>query len=113
MKVVAMFFLLMLSTSGSAGEWVAVRNGDILQYEVSKQNAAGMFDEGLYIKHRSSFTTNVDCPKKDFVLIKDQKLADRAMSSLMYAAATNKSMQFYVEGCNQGYLHATIFMVYM
>lgn len=113
MKVFSIFLFAILSTASVAGEWVSVRASDILQYEVSKQNGAGMFDEGLYIKHRSSFTTAVDCPKKDFVLIKDQKLADRAMSSLMYATATNKSMQFFVEGCNQGYLHATIFMVSM
>lgn len=113
MKFSITLFLVALSTVSNAGEWVSVRASDILQYEVSKQNGAGMFDEGLYIKHRSSFTTTVDCPKKEFVLIKDQKLADRALSSLMYATATNKSMQFFVEGCNQGYLSASIFMVIM
>lgn len=111
MKILCAIWLLLLTSVAFAGEWVTLKPSDLLQYEVSKQGGAGSFDEGLYIKNRSFFITSLSSTNKSFVLIKAPKLADRALSSLLYASATGKSMQFYVDGCNQGNLLASIFMV--
>lgn len=83
MKTICTIFLLFLTSATFAVEWVTLRPSDLLQYEVSKQGGAGVFDECLYIKNKSVFVTSLNCPNKSFVLIKDPKMADRALSSLL------------------------------
>lgn len=109
--ICGLFFLVIQNVQ--AGEWITLAPTDLKQYEVAKEGALGVLNEGVYIRHKSSFSTTLDCPKREFIVINDPKLADRAMSSIMYAATTNKTMQFYVDGCNQGYIRASIFMVIM
>ena len=113
MKVFMCFIFLLVFQHAQAGEWVTLAPADLKQYEVAKEGALGSLNEGIYIRHKSSFATTLDCPKREFVVINDPKLADRALSSIMYAATTNKTIQLYVDGCNQGYLRASIFMVIM
>lgn len=111
MKKCFITILGFLSAPTIAGEWVTLEPENLAQYEVAQQGALSFINEGLYVKHKATFTTTLPCAKKQFVVITDTKLADRALSSLMFAIASKKTMQFYVEGCSNDYLHGKIFIL--
>jgi hypothetical protein len=111
MKKAVFLILGFLSFPTIAGEWVTLEPQNLAQYEVTQQGALSFANEGLYIKHKAVFTTTSSCAKKEFLAITDTKLADRALSSLMFAIASNKTMRFYVEGCNNDYIQAKMFML--
>ncbi|HEY0924144.1 hypothetical protein [Rheinheimera pacifica] len=107
------FFLLamiLLSPKIIAGEWVTLEPENLLQYEVAQQDALSYANEGLYIRHKTKFTTTLACAKKEFVVFTDPKMIDRALSSLMFAISSNKTLKFYVTGCDNEYIHAKLFM---
>lgn len=111
MKLTFISIIGLLSIQANAGEWLTLEPQNLAQYEVIQQGAFSFANEGLYIKHKATFTTTQQCTKKEFIAITDPKLADRALSSLMFAIASNKIMRFYVEGCNNEYLQGKIFML--
>lgn len=111
MKLFCGLLLLLLTPSLLASEWVTLEPEDFSQYEISQANALGFASEGLYIKHKSGFATSLTCAKKEFVVITDPKLADRALTSLLFAMTTQKTMRFYVDGCSNNYLHAKMLML--
>lgn len=102
---------LLMPLFSYAGEWVTLEPQNLMQYEIAQAGALGFANEGLYVRHKTSFSTTLTCAKKEFVVITDQKLADRTLSSLMFATTTNKTVRFYVDGCNNDYLHGKIFML--
>ncbi|MDR6984482.1 hypothetical protein J2X32_003126 [Rheinheimera pacifica] len=102
--------MILLSPTIMAGEWVTLEPENLLQYEIIQQNAFSYANEGLYIKHKTKFTTALACAKKEFVVFTEPKMIDRALSSLMFAISSNKTMRFYVTGCDNEYIHAKVLM---
>jgi hypothetical protein len=111
MKKLAILATALFSTFSQAGEWVTLEAKDFLQVEIAQAGALSFAAEGVYFKHKTTFNTSVSCSKKQFVVITDPKLADRALSVAMFASATSKTLQFYVDGCNNQYLHGKIVMM--
>jgi hypothetical protein len=110
MRKIFLLAIVFLSSKTVAGEWVTLEPENLLQYEVAQQGALSFANEGFYIKHKTKFTTSLTCAKKEFVVFTDPKMIDRALSSLMFAISTNKKMSFYVNGCNNEYIHAKAFV---
>lgn len=103
---------LFLTTVANADEWVVLNPADLLQYEVIQPNVYSYAAEGLYIKHKTTFLMpNVSCSKKNFVAFTNEKLADRALSSLLFAIASNKTMKFFIQGCTNDYPKAVNFLL--
>lgn len=105
--------LLAIATCASAGEWVELTPANFGQLEIVEQNSFSFADEGVYIKHLTEypFSSSVNCSKKQFVAFVEPKLADRALSVVMMAVATSKTIKFYVDGCTQGYPKAVSIML--
>ncbi|KZN48587.1 hypothetical protein N474_24815 [Pseudoalteromonas luteoviolacea CPMOR-2] len=112
MKKIA-FLLIFLSGWVRAGEWVEFAPSDLLQYELVQSNAFSFAEEGLYIRHKSAFTfaNQVQCSRKEFIVITDAKLTDRALSSLLFAMSTSRTIKLYVKGCTKDYPLAVGIMV--
>ncbi len=103
--------ILFFSTSFSfAGEWVELTPANFLQLEIVEHDAFSFADGGVYVKHKTQFpfSTSVTCSKKQFVAFIDPKLADRALSVIMMAIATSKTIKLYVNGCTHDYPRATV-----
>lgn len=111
MKQIAILAAIIFSSLSQAGEWVTLEANDLLQVEIMQAGALSSASEGVYFKHRTSFNTTLSCSKKQFVVFTDPKLADRALSVAMFASTTNKILKFYVDGCDQQYLHGKIVML--
>lgn len=105
----ALSLSLLLISSVCSAEWLTLTPENLAQYEVVGPNT--LSEEGLYIKHVSSFTTSLSCTKNQFLIITDPKLADRVLSSLMFSIASNKTVKFYASTCKNNIPHATMFML--
>ncbi|WP_010381725.1 hypothetical protein [Pseudoalteromonas rubra] len=105
--------LMLLPGWVSGGEWVELAPNDLLQYELIQKNAFSFADEGLYVRHKSRFTfaNQLQCSKKEFIVFTDEKMADRALSSLLFAMSTSRTLKFYVNGCTNDYPLAVSIMV--
>lgn len=109
-KLKFFFCLFLLSTSSiCVAEWLTLTPQSLAQYEIVGPNALG--EEGLYVKHVSSFPTSLGCTKNQFIIITDPKLADRVLSSIMFSIASNKTMKFYADSCKNNIPHASMFML--
>ena len=114
MKVYMKLFIvlsLVFSFNIFAGEWVTLEPQNLADIEVAQAGALSFANEGVYFKRNPSFSTTYTCAKKEFVVITDPKLADRALSAVMFAMASNKTIRFYVDGCNNDYLQGKMFML--
>lgn len=113
MKTVLTTIFLFLAPLSYSGEWVELIPSNFGQLEIVEANTHAFAAEGVYIKHRTaySFSTSITCSKKQFVAFIEPKLADRALSVIMMAIATSKTVKFYVDGCTNDYPKATSIML--
>ena len=96
--------LLAITTFANAGEWVELTPANFGELQIL-DNSFSFADEGVYIKHLTEYpySSNVNCSKKQFVAFVEPKLADQALSVVMMARATSKTVRFYVDGCTRDY----------
>lgn len=105
-------FGVLSSVPAHAGEWLTLRPQDLAQYELAQANTFNNAAEGLYIKHIGLFQTSLTCARKDFVMIGgDARIVNRALATLMFAMANNKTIQFWVTGCSTDYIEAKNLML--
>ncbi|HEY8939621.1 MAG TPA: hypothetical protein VIM59_05520 [Cellvibrio sp.] len=97
MKSIFLILTIFASFSAIAGEWITLTPENYNGFQIAQANNSANQPEGLYVSFKSSFSTTSTCTRKDFVVITDPKLADRALSTLMFAQATAKSLKFYVD----------------
>ncbi len=103
---------LFTAVSAQAGEWLTLRPQDLAQYELAQANTFNNAAEGLYIKHVGLFQTTMTCARKDFVMIGgDARVVNRALATLMFAMANNKTIQFWVTNCSTDYIEAKNLML--
>jgi hypothetical protein len=104
---------LFTAVSAHAEEWLTLRPQDLAQYEITQANTVNNAAEGLYIKHIGLFQpTTFTCARKDFVMIGgDARVVNRALATLMFAMANNKTIQFWVTGCSTNYIEAKNLML--
>ncbi|WP_431287702.1 hypothetical protein [Roseateles chitinivorans] len=103
---------LFCAVSAHAGEWLTLRPQDLAQYELAQANTFNNAAEGLYIKHVGLFQTTLTCARKDFVMIGgDARIVNRALATLMFAMANNKTIQFWATNCNTDYIEAKNLML--
>ena len=108
----ATVFALLAGSSARAQEWVTLESKDLLQYELAQANTFNNAPAGLYIKHRSVFSTTFACTSKDFVMITgDDHVVNRALASVMLAMTTGRTMRFWVIGCHGNYIEAKNLML--
>lgn len=96
-----LFILLMFLPGLSfAAQWIELGVSDIDNIQLVQQNNSHGSQEGLYIALKSDITGEAGtyCPRKDFLVITDSKLIDRVYAGLMYAATTQKTVRFYING---------------
>jgi hypothetical protein len=99
-KIICLLAAILGSENSWAGQWVTVNPGDISSIQITQPtNSAGQ-TEGLYIALKSEVTGEAAsyCSRKDFVVITDTKLIDRAFSAYLFAAASQKTILFYLDG---------------
>ncbi|MEW4368014.1 hypothetical protein [Aliikangiella maris] len=113
MKKYIFMFLVIIIGKLEAAEWVTLAPADLMQLEVIDSGVHSFAEEGVYVKHKSEFplSNSVTCSKKQFVAFVNPKLADRAMSAMMYAMSSSKTIKFYVDGCSNDYPLAKSFML--
>ena len=99
-KIVLFMFLILSAQFSLAAQWVVLTSADIENIQLVQQNNSNGSPEGLYIGLKVPITGEAAtyCARKDFIAITDPKLIDRAYSGLMYAASTQKTFQFYING---------------
>lgn len=104
MKICIALLFTMFAHSSVAGEWL---NADLNQIEA----AAGSI-EGIYFAKPAPYVTTYTCVKNRYIVIKEQKLADRTLSLALYAKSTGIRLRIYVEGCDAlGHLNGTQVML--
>ena len=99
-KIIVLLTAIFGSEISWAGQWVSVNPADIGSVQITQStNSAGQA-EGLYIALKSEITGEAAsyCTRKDFVVITDAKLIDRAFSAYLFASASQKTIQFYLDG---------------
>ncbi|WP_158467515.1 hypothetical protein [Rheinheimera nanhaiensis] len=113
MRKLISILIVVFATSAYSGEWVELPPANFGQLEIVEQNTFSFADEGVYIKHKSEypFSSSLSCSKKQFVAFVEPKLADRALSVVMMAIATSKTVKFYVDGCTHDYPKAVSIML--
>jgi hypothetical protein len=92
------FFLFIVfslcSLVANSAEWIDI---NLNQIEVTAPAAGG---EGLFFAKDTPYVTSFSCPSNRYVVIRDQKLADRAISMALYAKSTSGKLRVYVSGCD-------------
>ena len=99
-KVILLTVLAIFSHFVSAAQWIRLTSADIQNVQLIQQNNSHGSPEGLYIGLKNNIVGEAAtyCARKDFVVITDPKLIDRVYSGLMFAATTQKTFQFYING---------------
>ena len=103
LKKIIFLSLTLTSNITLAGQWVTINPTDISAVQITHSENAAAQPEGLYIALKNNITGDVAtyCQRKDFVVITNPKLIDRAYSGYLYAISTQKSMKFYANGIGQ------------
>ncbi|AQT60659.1 hypothetical protein [Cellvibrio sp. PSBB023] len=86
-----------------AGQWVSLNPADIVSIQITQSTNSAAQTEGLYIALKNPIIGEAAsyCARKDFVVITDAKLIDRAFSAYLFAAASQKTIQFYLDGAGK------------
>lgn len=102
-KIFYFLMVALISNVASAGEWITVSPSDIRAIQISQSANSAAQPEGLYIALKVTITGSAAsyCQRKDFVVITDPKLIDRAYSGYLYAISAQKGMKFYANGVGQ------------
>lgn len=111
LKLLVFITSILLTGFTYAGEWLELKPTDLRQIEIAQEGALSFASEGVYFVHNGEYPTTLSCSKKAYVVITDQKLIDRSYSGALFAIASGKTLKFYVDGCDNGYIHAKIFML--
>ena len=109
-KLLIILFLI-FSPYSYAAQWITLDSDSLAQIEVIEQGVHSFAEEGVYFKAKESLSVTLDCSKKEFLAIIDEKMADRALSLFMYAMSTGKSVSFYVDSCTNEYPRARSVML--
>lgn len=99
-KTISILALSLCAQISSAAQWVTVTPADISSVQVTQStNAAGQ-PLGFYIALKTDISGEAAsyCARKNFIVITDPQLIDRAFSAYLFAAASQKTMQFYLDG---------------
>lgn len=111
MKALLLAGSIFFSTYAAAGEWVTLTAQNLADIETIQAGAMSFAAEGVYFRHKGTFTASENCARKDYIAILDPKLADRAYSAGLFAMASNKTLLFWVDGCTNNYLLAKGIMI--
>ena len=111
LKMFAISILFLVAPHTNAAQWFTLNSDSLKQIELIEEGVHSFAEEGVYFKATEDFPVALDCSKKDFVAIVDEKMADRALSLIMYAISTGKSVQFYVDSCTNEYPRARSVML--
>ena len=100
MKKYILLVLLVISNYCASAQWVTVNPTDIDAIQYSQSINAASAAEGIYVILKFNITGDAAtfCPRKDFIIITDQKLADRFHSVLLFSISTQKTIKFYLDG---------------
>lgn len=116
-KLILGFFLLCWAPFINAAQWITLTSSDIQNIQIVQANNSHGSPEGLYVGLKSPIIGGAAnyCTRKDFVVITDQKLIERAYSGILFAMSMNKSFKFYIDksgNCVQSGPVVTMFMLY-
>lgn len=102
-KILYLLTLALASKASLAGQWITVHPTDVSAIQITHSENAAAQPEGLYIALKTNITGEAAsyCQRRDFLVITNPKLIDRAYSGYMFALTTQKSMKFYVNGIGQ------------
>lgn len=101
----------------TAAQWVQLTSSDIQNIQIVQAGNSHGSPEGLYVGLKSPITGDAAnyCSRKDFIVITDQELIERAYSGVLFAMSMNKSFKFYIDksgNCVQSAPVVTMFMLY-
>lgn len=95
--------LTVCAQMSSAAQWVSVNPADISSVQITQSaNSAGQ-PLGFYIALKNDIVGEAAsyCVRKNFIVITDPELMKQAFSAYLFAAASQKTMQFYLNGTGQ------------
>jgi hypothetical protein len=97
-----MIALAVFSKTTWAGQWIELTTDDIKAIQVSQQNSSAEQPAGLYISLKKDIVGEAAtyCIRKDFFVVSDPEQMDRVISLYLFAQASQKRLQFWLD--NQG-----------
>lgn len=111
-----LLFLMVYSHLSISAQWLVLQPADIKNIQLIQADNSNNSAEGLYIALHADIggAAASYCPRKDVIVITDPKLIDRVYSGVMFAMASQKVTQFYIDGsggCVGNVPLITMFMV--
>ena len=95
LRFVIFAIALIYGTNALSAQWIELHLGQI---EILAETDSHR--EGVYFAKPTSYASQFSCSKDRYVVIRESKLADRAMSLALYAKSSNLSLKAYVVGCD-------------